>query len=389
MIRYRIINEILRWILILYCLNQMRCNRICGKKSIGILRDFFTLYVLSDILNIFLALISFPIIRVCGMKGDTLEIDMCILILRIVMYLGIAYIFTKKQIKPPYEISDILQTGIIFICAILEFAFLKLKQMIFDEQDIIQYRMLFFIIAFGIIILILWGIDKNRERKKIQELTAYTHRTREVIPSVERMLARLEEASEHIDKGNEIIRELREICSTDMAQTKKEVSNIKTFNTTGSAALNEQLQGYLEEAAEHDFEMDIMVQAPIDELLKTGQIEVYSLMQIIGDLYRNAFKVVTKGKEYGRILICFGYNAEGYYKISVYDNGELFASHILKHLGERGNTTGGTGHGIADIFETLHKSRGSFILDQNLPGGNIFTKGIYIVFDRKGDVKVR
>lgn len=174
-----------------------------------------------------------------------------------------------------------------------------------------------------------------------------------------------------------------------MVQTKKEVSNIKTFNTTGSAALNEQLQGYLEEAVKNNFEMDIMVQAPIDELLKTGQIEIYSLMQIIGDLYRNAFKIVTKRKVPGRILICFGYNAEGCYEISVYDNGEHFASHILKHLGERGNTTGGTGHGIADIFEVLHGSHGSFILDQSLPEGNVFTKGIYIVFDRRGDVEVR
>ncbi|MCI9217581.1 MAG: hypothetical protein HFG95_11015 [Dorea sp.] len=318
-----------------------------------------------------------------------LEVDMCILLLRIIMYLCTAYVFTKIHIRYSYEISGIAQAGIIFICAILEFSLLKLKYTVFDNQDVIQYKMLVFIIAFGVIILILWGIDKSHERKRIQELTAYMHRTREVIPSVERMLARLEEASDHIDKSNEIIRELRQICSTDMERTKKEVSNIKTFHTTGSAALNEQLEGYLEEAAENDFEMDIMVQAPIDELLKTEHIEVYLLMQIIGDLYRNAFKTVTKGKVNGRILICFGYNAEGYYEISIYDNGEPFASHILKHLGERGNTTGGTGHGIADVFEALHKSRGSFILDQNLPGGNVFTKGIYIVFDRKGEVKVR
>lgn len=389
MVKYRVISEILRWILILYCLNQVRRNRSCRKRIIGIFCDFFTLYVLSDILNIFLALVSFPVIRICGMQGDTLEIDMCILILRIAMYIAIAYVFTKKQIRSPYEISNIVQTGIVFICVILELAFLELKQMIFNEHDVIQYKLLVFIIAFGVIILILWGLDKSRERKKFQELTAYTHRTREVIPSVERMLARLEEASAHIDKSNDIIKELRQICSTDMVQTKKEVSNIKTFNTTGSAALNEQLQGYLEEAVKNNFEMDIMVQAPIDELLKTGQIEIYSLMQIIGDLYRNAFKIVTKRKVHGRILICFGYNAEGCYEISVYDNGEHFASHILKHLGERGNTTGGTGHGIADIFEVLHGSHGSFILDQSLPEGNVFTKGIYIVFDRRGDVEVR
>lgn len=243
MVKYRVISEILRWILILYCLNQVRRNRSCRKRIIGIFCDFFTLYVLSDILNIFLALVSFPVIRICGMQGDTLEIDMCILILRIAMYIAIAYVFTKKQIRSPYEISNIVQTGIVFICVILEFAFLELKQMIFNEHDIIQYKLLVFIIAFGVIILILWGLDKSRERKKFQELTAYTHRTREVIPSVERMLARLEEASAHIDKSNNIIKELRQICSTDMVQTKKEVSNIKTFNTTGSAALNEQLEG--------------------------------------------------------------------------------------------------------------------------------------------------
>lgn len=389
MVKYRIINEILRWILVLYCMSRMTYSKNCGNKFIGVFCKFFVLYTLVDVLNILLPFVSFPIIKFWGIAEGMLGADICILLLRILMYLCIACAFTKIHIRLPYEISAIAQAGIIFICVILEFSLLKLKHTVFDIQDVIQYKLLVFIIAFGVIILILWGLDKSRERKKFQELTAYTHRTREVIPSVERMLARLEEASAHIDKSNDIIKELRQICSTDMVQTKKEVSNIKTFNTTGSAALNEQLQGYLEEAVKNNFEMDIMVQAPIDELLKTGQIEIYSLMQIIGDLYRNAFKIVTKRKVHGRILICFGYNAEGCYEISVYDNGEHFASHILKHLGERGNTTGGTGHGIADIFEVLHGSHGSFILDQSLPEGNVFTKGIYIVFDRRGDVEVR
>lgn len=385
--KYRIINEILKCILILYCLTQKKYSGICKKRFFGIFCDFFILYALIDALNVCLALFSFPVM----IQGDTLAADMCILFLRITIYSVIAagFTFTKIHIRHVYETSVIAQAGCVFICVVVEIVSLKLKYTVFNNQDVVQYKLLVFIIAFGVIILILWGIDKSREKKKIQELTAYTHRTREVIPSVERMLARLEEASAHIDKSNNIIKELRQICSTDMVQTKKEVSNIKTFNTTGSAALNEQLEGYLEEAVKNNFEMDIMVQAPIDELLKTGQIEIYSLMQIIGDLYRNAFKIVTKGKVNGRILICFGYNAEGCYEISVYDNGELFASHILKHLGERGNTTGGTGHGIADIFEVLHGSHGSFILDQSLPEGNVFTKGIYIVFDRRGDVEVR
>ena len=96
----------------------------------------------------------------------------------------------------------------------------------------------------------------------------------------------------------------------------------------------------------------------------------------MGDLYRNANKVVRRNKGEGRILICFGYNMDGFYELSIYDNGDPFPEYVLEHLGKRGVTTGGRGHGISDIFEALHRGKMSFLLNQVLPKESIFTKGI-------------
>lgn len=152
--------------------------------------------------------------------------------------------------------------------------------------------------------------------------------------------------------------------------------------------LDLQLERYLEEAEQQEFTLDIIVCAPMKDILKNIKIELYALLQIVGDLYRNANKVVTKNETRGRILMCFGYNQEGDYELSVYDNGEPFPSYVLEHLGERGVTTDGTGHGLSDIFESVHRGKMSFLLNQSLPKESIFTKEICITFDGKEEINI-
>lgn len=361
----------------------------CSEKLIHVFCKLFELYVLVDLLNFVLALMTFPIVNFLNLHMDSLKADLWILFVRIVIYMGVGYSVRKRGRKYAKNVSFSAQIGIIFICMILEFSFLELKQSIFEEKDIIVYKMFTFMIVFGLIVLFLWLFDKRQEQKRIQELTAYAHRTREVIPSVSRVLSKLEELSDYMDKSDAIVKELKSICDMDMKETKKEAANIKTFNTTGSFMLDEQLEGYLEEAAEQEFDLDIIVRAPADEILETNQIGIYSLMQIIGDLYRNANKVIQKEKAGGHILICFGFNEEGNYEISVYDNGEGFSDYVLQRLGKRGVTTDGTGHGLADIFRTLEQCKGSFILNQVSSGNSIFTKGICIVFDSEGRKEIK
>lgn len=251
-----------------------------------------------------------------------------------------------------------------------------------------MYKVLLFTIVFGVIVLALWNYDKQQEQKKIQDLTAYSHHTREIIPSMGRALDKIGEMSEHMDQVSQIIEELREICSTDERQTAENAKIIKTFESTGIIALDLQLERYLEEAEKQNFTLDIIVRAPVKDILKSKDIEIYTLLQIVGDLYRNANKVVRKNKSEGRILMCFGYNTDGFYEFSIYDNGNPFPEYVLEHLGKRGVTTDGMGHGISDIFEALHRGKMSYFLNQLLPKESIFTKGICITFDGREKISI-
>lgn len=343
--------------------------------------------VVFDIVNLLVAIISYPIIVYKKIRTNTAEAEAIVIITMVVLYFGAIYLFRKGRWIISKKITMGAQVGIALLIGVIEIIFLEIRTLEYNSKEIVIYRFLALGFIFSGIILSLWIWDKKAEEKKFRELTSYAHKTREVLPSVSRVLNRIEDLTDQTAESAEILKELRAICQADMQETQKEMSNIKTFDSTGSIILNEQLERYLEEAAEQDFNLDIIVRAPVRGILEEKKIEIYKLLQVVGDLYRNAHKVVAKRKDGGMILICFGYNLEGFYEISVYDNGEMFPGYVLKHFGERGVTTGGTGHGIADILEALADNKNSFVLNQSLSEGSIFTKGISIVFDGKGRIE--
>lgn len=347
----------------------------------------FGLYVFWDILNVVAIFVTFPFAILGDIKTDTILLDIVLILGQGLLYFLVIFWIKLKKCRVQFRVSIRTQIGFIFIFGVIESVIIRFKNLKYDFNSIILYRELLFLIFFGTIVFILWISDKRAEEKRFRELTSYAHKTREVLPSVSRVLNRIEDLTDQTAESAEILKELRAICQADMQETQKEMSNIKTFDSTGSIILNEQLERYLEEAAEQDFNLDIIVRAPVRGILEEKKIEIYKLLQVVGDLYRNAHKVVAKRKDGGMILICFGYNLEGFYEISVYDNGEMFPGYVLKHFGERGVTTGGTGHGIADILEALAENKNSFVLNQSLPEGSIFTKGISIVFDGKGRIE--
>lgn len=346
------------------------------------------LYVISDLLHLVIAVAGFPIITFMNMKPRTVEAEILILILQISLYFGLIVWSKRANFSFFQSMSMTSQAGMIFILLAEQCMMLELRHLGYSRSNIIVYKILILAIVFGIIILALWKYDKCQEQKKIQDLIAYSHQTREIIPSMWRALDKLEEMSDHTAQVSQIIEELREICSTDERQTVEDAKSIKTFESTGIIALDLQLERYLEEAEKQEYILDIIVRAPVKDVIKSKNIEIYTLLQIVGDLYRNAYKVVRRNKNEGRILMCFGYNTDGFYEFSIYDNGNPFPEYVLKHLGERGVTTGGRGHGISDIFEALHRGKMSFLLNQVLPKESIFTKGICITFDGQEKISI-
>lgn len=348
----------------------------------------FMLYVILDLLHLVIAVVGFPLIVLLNLKPKTIGAEILILILQILLYIGLILWSKKINFSFVQRMSKTSQIGMLFILFTGQCIMLELRHLGYSRNNIIVYKILLFTIVFGGIVLALWNYDKHQEQKKIQDLTAYSHHTREIIPSMGRALDKIGEMSEHIDQVSKIIEELREICNTDEQQTTESARAIKRFESTGIIALDLQLERYLEEAEKQNFSLDIIVRAPVKDILKNKDIEIYTLLQIVGDLYRNANKVVRRNRSEGRILICFGYNTDGFYELSIYDNGDPFPEYVLEHLGKRGVTTGGRGHGISDIFEALHRGKMSFLLNQLLPKESIFTKGICITFDGREKISI-
>lgn len=358
-----------------------------GNRERAVFGGAFIIYVLWETVYCITAFVTFPCVWLWKIEPDTFILDIIVMCMHILIYILIVSVIFKKKRKLVRGFSHSARLGIITCCMILEFAILEFRSTVYRFGEIRSYKILLAAMVFSCIVIGLWILNKREEQKKMQELTSYIHKTREIIPSVGRALGRLKELPGQSEQAELLLEELQAICRTDMQEVHREVSVIKTFESTGCLVLDEQLKSYMEEACEGAFQLDIIVRAPVNEILAAGLVDRYQLLQLIGDLYRNACKVVRKRKEGGHILICFGYNGEGFYEISVYDNGMPFPRYVLEHLGERGITTDGTGHGMADIFAVLKKGHGSFALEQTLPENSIFTKGIRIIFDGKEQVE--
>lgn len=367
------------FILMLYV---FRCFK---KKRLYRFLSFSMLYIGLEFVNFLIAAISFLAAVVMDIELYTMESEIMSTLFCVLAYIGVILIFRCRGRIDLGDISMTAKIGMFFILMIAETMFLVIRNVEYDSRNTMFYMGAFCAIVFSAIVFLLWIIDKKQEQKKIRELSAYAHRIREVIPSMNRILERMDDMSVLHEQAGEIINELRMICSSDIERTRKEAAGMKTFDTTESLVLDAQLQRYLEEAAEQRICLDIMVRGTVKDILNERKIELYSLLQVIGDLYRNANQAVLMRERNRRILICFGYNMDGYYEVSVHDNGELFAEYVLEHLGERGVTTGGTGHGIADIFEVLEKNQISFVLNQDTKREDIFTKSVCIVFDGRGE----
>lgn len=308
----------------------------------------------------------------------------------IIVYMFLLFVFLKLRKEPWCSFKkkgfSIAEASIIAILLFAKGATLTFVGS--DGKSKEAYLFYVFSFLFALVIGALWIIDKRAREKQAQEqmqdYIRYEHRMREVLPTVGKALEKMENLSENSKEAAQIIEELKAVCRTDKEITQKEILTAKTFAPTGSPVFDSMLERILQEAAQDGVEVEIIARAKVSELLKAQKIEIGLFLQMFGDIYRNANKAVLKQGDGGRILIYMGYNRSGAYELSISDNGVPFPQHVLEHLGERGVTTDGTGHGLADTFSVLDKYKVSFYLKQN-PGQNVvYSKTIRLVFDEEG-----
>ena len=230
--------------------------------------------------------------------------------------------------------------------------------------------------------------NNAKEKARIEEsnktLSAKLHKSQEILPAMVQMLSDVTEKNgtemeEH--KAHKLLEEVSSLYNQQIKENEKQDLKLKNFTSTGLAMLDQQLNVYYNEAIEREYNLDIFVQMPIDNIVKQQNIDQLRLQRAVGDLIRNAFRAVgkTQGKG-GHILLIIGCQHEEILEIAVMDDGVEIPLHVLEAFGQRGITTGGTGNGLADICEFAKDAKASIHIDE-FEEEDSFKKKISIIFN--------
>ena len=193
-----------------------------------------------------------------------------------------------------------------------------------------------------------------------------------------------------------LLKEMTDLFGQQLKENSKEDLQLKNFCSTGLKILDQQLKVYQMEAIDRRVNLDIYVQAPINDIIKRDDIDQLKLLRAVGDLIRNAFRITEKNRNNvtinqnekmcranGHILLIIGCRHEGILEIEVVDNGDQFPIFVIEAFGRRGVTTGGTGNGLADLVEFADETKASLCVEEFDGKTNAFTKKVSIIFDKQ------
>ncbi len=236
---------------------------------------------------------------------------------------------------------------------------------------------------------ILWLID-HYKMLKIQkayaadnkQMSQKLHRSREILPLLADYVSGMDEVQDE-----NVRQKLQDVCRDYGKELGGAEMNAMLFNTTGIQLLDLLLQNRMNECFRRDIEMEVFVGAKIDEEMKRMGLGEGELVRMMGDLIRNAINAVEEMDSSERmILVVISRDEYGYIEVHIHDSGVPFPTEILEKFGERGNTTWGTGNGIADLVESLRRVHGSVEVVPETDPEDIFTKEICIRFDGSGRI---
>lgn len=212
-----------------------------------------------------------------------------------------------------------------------------------------------------------------------RQMSQRLHRSKDVLGVVSQVVA----SEDHIDP--KLRKELADFCDDEMNEMQDRALGANLIGDTGIELVNVMLQKQMMRCADLNISFDVMIPAPIDGYIREIGISVTEFMRMLNDLLKNAVKaILSSDNTHRELLLIMGEAGNDCFEIRLYDSGVPFPPKILEHLGERGNTTDGTGNGIADTVETLRRYRASFVIEPIEPGTDIYTKCIHIAFDEQG-----
>lgn len=302
-------------------------------------------------------------------------------ILRIV----IIYIIWKKYDWLQLQAEKLVMNIIIIVGSFFIF-FRQLLQMIYVDKDYNLGVVLLLLIYLTMIFTAFMLLQHNRLTAKQQaieednrQMSQRLHRSKDVLGVVSQVVA----SEDHIDP--KLRKELADFCDDEMNEMQDRTLGVNLIGDTGIELVNVMLQKQMMRCADLNISFDVMIPAPVDGYIQNIGISVTEFMRMLNDLLKNAVKAILSSENAPReLLLIMGDAGADCFEIRLYDSGVPFPPVILEHMGERGNTTDGTGNGLADTIETLGHYHASFAIESIEPGTDIYTKCVHIAFDGRG-----
>lgn len=400
-------NRVCRWILILLisiakylaeCFTYTRSLTPFIACTLMVLYSVIIHSKNSNLINLKFAIISYGIdyvinlllSSVCGVIAGLIEIR---------IQDGGSVVFTVGRIlvifllmKGEKAISKIKKGWMIYIIVVATVVLLFIEQILRMSYTTERWDYTYIAIDctyVAALFTILWLLDHHK-MAKVQKMYAEDnrqmsqklHRSKEILPMIANYVSNMDGTQD------ERMREkLEAVCHDYGKELGGAEMSAELFETTGIDLVNLLLRTKIIECSEQDIELDVFVSTQIDKDMKRLDVSDGEITRLLGDLLRNAIHAVEDLSN-KMILLLIARDENGCVLIRIYDSGIPFPDHILERFGERGNTTWGTGNGLADLMETVNRVQASIEINTEMAPEDVFTKEISICFDGKGNVNI-
>ena len=316
-------------------------------------RDIGLTYMFSSIgrLTIVFALYRFRVL-IIKLKKDW--------ILSIIFIATIVLLFLEQVLRAAYATDNDVFTYLVIACTYIAALFTILWLMDHYKMAKIQK---------------MYAEDNKQMSQKL-------HRSKEILPMIANYASSMDAAQDE-----EMRRKLEAVCHDYGKELGGAEMSAELFDTTGIDLVDLLLKTKITECVEQDIELDVFVGTQIHKDMKRLDIGDGEIARLIGDLLRNAIHAVN-GLKNKMVLLLIVKDEDEHVLIRIYDSGIPFPPYVLERFGERGNTTWGTGNGLADLMDTLKRVHASIEINTEMAPGDVFTKEICICFDGEDRVKI-
>lgn len=348
------------------------------------IKAVMTSYIVVVFIDILLGFVCGIYVTISGQKVSILSKYIVVCLLRSIVLL----LFWKKYDWLQIQIKKLATHIMIFGAFLLLFQ--QLFLMAFSEKKFNVIDILLLLVYITMIYTALMNLqhrhltaDNQRILDDNQRMSQEIHRSRDVIDVVSRVVA----TEDTIDP--KLRQELADFCKSEKQEMFDPDLAASLIGDTGMDLLNALLRDKLCQCRQQEISFEVMIPEMIDTYVSDIGIGEAELLRVINDLVKNAVTAINKTDgEVREILLILAVGPSDCLELCVYDSGVPFPDFILERFGERGNTTTGTGNGLADTVNTLRTYDASIEIEAIDPGTDIYTKCVRICFDGKNEIHI-